>query len=108
MRILLIFQNEESKKKKGKVSALQEITVQPEEKTNTGETMNSQRVWNQSYFLNSVAKLAFTHSSLGRDTFSFKLSSFQKVRKEGKSFSKKKKFGPYKSGVTQGVKLKEV
>lgn len=44
MRILLIFQNEESKKKKGKVSALQEITVQPEEKTNTGETMNSQRV----------------------------------------------------------------
>lgn len=90
MSIFLFFQDEGSKKKRGKVFALQEITVQPEEETSTGETMNSQRVWNQSYFLNSVAKLAFTHSSLGRDIFSFKLSSFQKVRKKAKVFPKRK------------------
>lgn len=31
-----------------------------------GETVHSQRVWNQGYFLTSVTKLAFPHFSLGQ------------------------------------------
>lgn len=54
-----------------------------------GETVHSQRVWNQGYFLTSVTKLAFAHFSLGQRHIPLQtLIIFRKSGRKAKAFPK--------------------
>lgn len=79
------------KRKGTRVFALQEITVQLGSRHKHRRNKELPRVWNPELFLTEWLNwLLLTPVRGGRDIFPFKLSSFQRARKEDRDLSNKK------------------
>ena len=101
--ILPVVQDEGSEKKRNEVFVLQEITVQPGRRHEHWRNKGLPRVWDPELLLTEWLNwLLLTPVQGGRDTFPFKLSSFQRARKEGRDLSKKESRGTDWGSYNQG------